>query len=64
MSIARATSSVAGSKTDKKGNAALETFETLFFNNMTLALDCYFVTASAPSPVRMAIHSATPSGPR
>src|SRR6266536_6359 len=34
---------VAGATRDKKVDAALEAFETLFFNNMTLVLDRYFV---------------------
>jgi hypothetical protein len=34
---------VAGARTDKKINSALESFEALFFNNMTLVLDRYFV---------------------
>jgi hypothetical protein len=34
---------VAGATTDKKINAAFESFEALFFNNLTLVLDRYFV---------------------
>jgi len=34
---------VSGATTDTKVNAALEAFESLFFNNMTLVLDRYFV---------------------
>jgi hypothetical protein len=34
---------VAGAATDKKVDAALASFETFFFNNLTLALDRYFV---------------------
>jgi len=34
---------VAGTTTDKKINSAVESFETLYFNNLTLVLDRYFV---------------------
>ncbi|MCA1644139.1 MAG: hypothetical protein LC797_01295 [Chloroflexi bacterium] len=34
---------VKSATTDKNANAALQAFETLFFNNMTLVLDRYFV---------------------
>ncbi|HEY8787617.1 MAG TPA: hypothetical protein VIM10_00570 [Actinopolymorphaceae bacterium] len=34
---------VAAKPGDTKVNAALDTFETLFFNNLTVALDRYFV---------------------
>lgn len=34
---------VASATTDKKANSALQAFEALFFNNMTLVLDRYFV---------------------
>jgi len=34
---------LASATTDKKVNSALEAFEALFFNNMTLVLDRYFV---------------------
>jgi hypothetical protein len=34
---------VAGATKDEEVNSALEAFETLFFNNMTLVLDRYFV---------------------
>ena len=37
-----------GSSADKKAKAALEAFEPLFFNNMTLALDRYFVHRIRP----------------
>jgi hypothetical protein len=37
-----------GATADKKVNAALEAFEPLFFNNMTLALDRYFVHRIRP----------------
>ena len=42
----RALAKVAGA--DKKGPAALDTFEPLFFNNMALALDRYFVHRIRP----------------
>lgn len=35
--------SVGGAKADPKAQAALEAFETLYFNNMTIVLDRYFV---------------------
>src|SRR5712691_10472964 len=34
---------VASGTTDKKTSSALESFEALFFNNMTLVLDRFFV---------------------
>jgi hypothetical protein len=34
---------VAGATTDKKVDSAFEAFEALFFNNLTLVLDRYFV---------------------
>ena len=34
---------VAGATTDERFDAAVESFEALFFNNMTLVLDRYFV---------------------
>ena len=34
---------VASAPTDKKANSAPEAFEALFFNNMTIVLDRYFV---------------------
>jgi hypothetical protein len=34
---------IAGGTTDKKNQAALKNFEGLFFNNMTLVLDRYYV---------------------
>ncbi len=34
---------IASATTDKEVNSAVDSFEALFFNNMTLALDRYFV---------------------
>lgn len=39
----RTSSKPSSATTDKKVNFALEAFEALFFNNMTLVLDRYFV---------------------
>jgi hypothetical protein len=40
----------ASKTTDKKLQSALEDFEGLFFNDMTLVLDRYFVPIARPEP--------------